>query len=745
MSNIQIPNLPVAASLSGNEELEIVQAGVSRRTTAADIAGLGLGPTGPTGTVGPTGPTGANGPTGPTGPTGATGANGDIGPTGATGPRGPTGATGAASTVPGPTGPTGAIGSTGPTGPTGAASTVPGPTGPTGSTGPQGFRGPTGPTGATGANGGGVQYLGTVATATSLPGYPSSYTGADGDAYITLDDQHVWLWNGSTWVDNGPFLGVTGPTGVAGPTGPTGPTGSIGVTGPTGATGAASTVPGPTGPTGSIGLTGPTGPTGATGATGAGGALGYYGSFDDTTDQPFVSVGTAQVVAIGGTVSANGISLSGTGRIVIANPGTYNLSFSLQLQNTDNHIHYADVWLRFNGSDYPDSATRYYIPARKNSTEYGHAVAALSFIGTSINPNDYVEIWWSADSTLVSIETIPAGTSPVTPVTPGVVAGIQQVMYTQLGPTGPTGSAGVAGPTGPTGDIGLTGPTGPTGPTGDASTVPGPTGPTGATGPTGSTPAVGGADTQILYNSAGSIAGLSTFTTDGTNLVLSTNSATNALRITQTGAGNAFVVEDSANPDSTPFVVDASGNVGIGTTTPGTSLDVAAGGFIRNTRFGATTAYVQRRANGTSSAPTAVVQNDGQFIRFDFYDGASYLNGAAILAEVDGTPGTNDMPGRIVFQTTPDGSTTLTERMRITNGGGVAIGTTSVTSGYLVEINGKTRGTSFDSTSGIYENSATITADYTIATGNNAMSAGPISINSGIVVTVPSGSVWVIV
>lgn len=37
-SNIQIPNLPVAISLAGAEQVEIVQAGVSRRTTVAAIA-----------------------------------------------------------------------------------------------------------------------------------------------------------------------------------------------------------------------------------------------------------------------------------------------------------------------------------------------------------------------------------------------------------------------------------------------------------------------------------------------------------------------------------------------------------------------------------------------------------------------------------------------------------------------------------------------------------------------------------
>ena len=44
-----------------------------------------------------------------------------------------------------------------------------------------------------------------------------------------------------------------------------------------------------------------------------------------------------------------------------------------------------------------------------------------------------------------------------------------------------------------------------------------------------------------------------------------------------------------------------------------------------------------------------------------------------------------------------------------------------------------------------YENSQTVTTDYTISTNKNAMTAGPITIDSGITVTVPSGSSWVIV
>ena len=47
-------------------------------------------------------------------------------------------------------------------------------------------------------------------------------------------------------------------------------------------------------------------------------------------------------------------------------------------------------------------------------------------------------------------------------------------------------------------------------------------------------------------------------------------------------------------------------------------------------------------------------------------------------------------------------------------------------------------------TKGLYEMANVISANYVIGNNNNAMSAGPITINSNISVTVPSGSTWVI-
>ena len=59
-------------------------------------------------------------------------------------------------------------------------------------------------------------------------------------------------------------------------------------------------------------------------------------------------------------------------------------------------------------------------------------------------------------------------------------------------------------------------------------------------------------------------------------IIASGSSNTDLVRITQTGTGNALVVEDSNNPDANPFVISNSGQVGIGLTGPSASLHIKA-------------------------------------------------------------------------------------------------------------------------------------------------------------------------
>jgi len=88
---------------------------------------------------------------------------------------------------------------------------------------------------------------------------------------------------------------------------------------------------------------------------------------------------------------------------------------------------------------------------------------------------------------------------------------------------------------------------------------------------------------------------------------------------------------------------------------------------------------ILNRARGTYGSPTIVSSGDqlGNVL-FQGYDGSAYRSAASIEAQVDGTPGASDMPGRLTFKTTPDGATAATERMRIDNAGRVGIGTTNL-------------------------------------------------------------------
>jgi hypothetical protein len=188
---------------------------------------------------------------GPPGPMGPQGPQGDQGPPGSQGPTGPQG-------PPGPQGDPGPQGAQG----------DPGPAGPQGATGPEGPQGPAGTA---------VDILGTVPTEADLNAL--SYMANPGDAYITADTGHLWMWSGTAWTDVGDIVGPPGPRGPAGPQGPQGaqgiqgPQGLVGPRGEQGIQGER----GPEGPRGERGLIGPEGPRGIQGVPGERGLRGPQG------------------------------------------------------------------------------------------------------------------------------------------------------------------------------------------------------------------------------------------------------------------------------------------------------------------------------------------------------------------------------------------------------------------------------------------------------------------------------------
>ena len=101
-----------------------------------------------------------------------------------------------------------------------------------------------------------------------------------------------------------------------------------------------------------------------------------------------------------------------------------------------------------------------------------------------------------------------------------------------------------------------------------------------------------------------------------------------------------------------------------------------------DTTAGASSLYTFRKARGTYSVPTAVSNTDQLGgVWFYGHDGSNYIKSAAINAIVNGTPGTNDMPGALTFNTTADGTNFTLERMRISQDGDVLISSNSLSVG----------------------------------------------------------------
>lgn len=94
------------------------------------------------------------------------------------------------------------------------------------------------------------------------------------------------------------------------------------------------------------------------------------------------------------------------------------------------------------------------------------------------------------------------------------------------------------------------------------------------------------------------------------NVTISSDSSGPALKITQTGTGYVMRVQDSTDPDSTPFVIDAAGQVGLGTTSPAEALDIDNNGKIQFSSLGVALTVIS--ADATNS--TIDVKNDRNFV-----------------------------------------------------------------------------------------------------------------------------------
>ena len=146
-----------------------------------------------------------------------------------------------------------------------------------------------------------------------------------------------------------------------------------------------------------------------------------YGAFQDSTDQTAANTTTAYAITFDTTDFSNGVTLSNSSRLNVAQAGIYNLQFSIQFTNTTNASQDVDVWFRKNGTNIDKSNSRFGFAPRKGVGDPYHTIAALNFF-VNLAANDYVQIMWRPSDVGVNIEHFAASSTPTRPAVPSVIA-----------------------------------------------------------------------------------------------------------------------------------------------------------------------------------------------------------------------------------------------------------------------------------------------------------------------------------
>jgi hypothetical protein len=252
----------------------------------------------------------------------------------------------------------------------------------------------------------------------------------------------------------------------------------------------------------------------------------------------------------------------------------------------------------------------------------------------------------------------------------------------------------------------------------------------------------------------------SPITTSGTITI--TNTAPDQV-VSLTGAGTTAVTGTYPNftitsNDSTTGTVTSVGGTGTvsGLTLTGTvttSGNLTLGGTLAVTPsdFASQSANTVLAApNGSAGTPTfrALVAADVPTLNQNTTGTAANVTGTVAIAN-GGTGQTSQTAAfDALAPTTTKGDLIVdngTNNVRLAVGTDTYVLTADSAAATGVKWAAAAGGGSNITAQGMWENNTTISSNYTIATGNNAMSAGPITVASGVVVTVPSGSRWTVV
>jgi hypothetical protein len=156
------------------------------------------------------------------------------------------------------------------------------------------------------------------------------------------------------------------------------------------------------------------------GLTGTVGGSRYFGSFLSTTTQTNTSPGNALPMTFDTADAWNsGVRLGSptpNSRIIINNPGVYNIQFSAQLDKTDAGADTVDIWLSQDGVNVPNTNTVLTLTGNDDKV-----VAAWNFLVQTTTANSYFQLYWTSIDTNLRILAQGTQINPTRPATPSII------------------------------------------------------------------------------------------------------------------------------------------------------------------------------------------------------------------------------------------------------------------------------------------------------------------------------------
>jgi hypothetical protein len=287
----------------------------------------------------------------------------------------------------------------------------------------------------------------------------------------------------------------------------------------------------------------------------------------------------------------------------------------------------------------------------------------------------------------------------------------------------------------------------------------------------------GATTAQTAMNTfAGAVTSGSYLRGNGTNVVMSTIQAADVPTLNQNTTGTASNVTGTvaiANGGSGQTTAQTAMNAFAGAVTSGSYLRGNGTNVVMATIQAADVPTLNQNTTGTASNVTGTVAiangGTGQTAKTAAFDALSPLTTKGDLIGFDGTDNVRVAVGTNGYVLTADSSAASGVSWAAGGGGSgatISNDTTTATtlyplfaaatSGSLANVytsnakylyqpsTGELQSQVLNASNGIFVNSATVTVSYTVPAGSNAGSFGPVTIASGITVTVPSGSVWTV-